>query len=157
MLFSFEKLRLTCDAGVLRRSAFEAVKGRMREEGGSWSFNGKGKKGWFLYNKPWHLRNGHNRDPLPDEMYAEFTRDILSQKHEKPFTIFVGLVKTHTPLYAPQEYFDTLTVEATKGDEAKAAYLESTPKPEFILNLNYVQGPEVPSLEDAHGFADSNL
>ena len=58
---------------------------------------------------------------------------------------------------APQEYLDGLTLAATKGDDAKKAYLESTPKPEFILNLDYRQGPEIPSLEGAVGFADSNF
>jgi quinone-modifying oxidoreductase subunit QmoB len=58
---------------------------------------------------------------------------------------------------APQEYLDGLTLVATKGDEAKKTYLESTPKPEFILNLDYRQGPEIPSLEGAYGFADSNF
>jgi len=58
---------------------------------------------------------------------------------------------------APQEYLDGITLAATKGDEAKKAYLESTPKPEFILNLTYRQGPELPSLEGALGFADSNF
>jgi quinone-modifying oxidoreductase subunit QmoB len=57
----------------------------------------------------------------------------------------------------PQEYLDKLTVEAAKGDEAKKAYLEGTPKPEFILNLAYRQGPEIPTLEGACGFADSNF
>jgi len=35
--------------------------------------------------------------------------------------------------------------------------MESHPKPDFILNLTYRQGPEIPSLEGAHGFADSNF
>ncbi|MCL5022148.1 MAG: FAD-dependent oxidoreductase [Nitrospirae bacterium] len=57
----------------------------------------------------------------------------------------------------PQEYLDNLALEAAKGDDAKKAYLEGTPKPEFILNLAYRQGPELPSLEGAFGFADSNF
>jgi len=57
----------------------------------------------------------------------------------------------------PQEYLDNLALEAAKGDDAKKAYLEGTPKPEFILNLAYRQGPEIPSLEGACGFADSNF
>jgi quinone-modifying oxidoreductase subunit QmoB len=57
----------------------------------------------------------------------------------------------------PQEYLDNLALEAAKGDEAKKAYLEGTPKPEFILNLAYRQGPELPTLEGACGFADSNF
>jgi len=57
----------------------------------------------------------------------------------------------------PQTYLDNLTQAAAKGDEAKAKYLEETPKPEFILNLAYRQGPELPSLEGGFGFADSNF
>jgi len=58
---------------------------------------------------------------------------------------------------APQQYYDGLTAIAAKGDEAKAKYLEETPKPETILGLQYRQGPELPSLEGAYGFADSNF
>lgn len=57
----------------------------------------------------------------------------------------------------PQEYLDGLTQASAKGDDAKKAYIDSTPKPEFILNLDYRQGPEIPSLEGAYGFADSNF
>ncbi|GAB4390531.1 MAG: FAD-dependent oxidoreductase [Thermodesulfovibrionales bacterium] len=57
----------------------------------------------------------------------------------------------------PQRYLDELAQAAAKGDEAKKAYMESHPKPDFILNLTYRQGPEIPSLEGAHGFADSNF
>jgi quinone-modifying oxidoreductase subunit QmoB len=48
-------------------------------------------------------------------------------------------------------------VESANGDDAKKAFLESNPKPEFILNLTYRQGPEIPPLEGAAGFADSNF
>jgi quinone-modifying oxidoreductase subunit QmoB len=57
----------------------------------------------------------------------------------------------------PQQYLDALNEETGKGDEAKAAFLESTPKPEMLLNLTYRQGPELPSLEGGYGFADSNF
>ncbi len=57
----------------------------------------------------------------------------------------------------PQEYLDGLTEAGKKGDEARKAYLADTPKPDFILNLGYRQGPEIPSLEGACGFADSNF
>jgi quinone-modifying oxidoreductase subunit QmoB len=58
---------------------------------------------------------------------------------------------------APQEYADGLTKAAGGGDEAKKNYLEQTPKPDYILNLGYRQGPEIPTLEGASGFADSNF
>jgi quinone-modifying oxidoreductase subunit QmoB len=56
-----------------------------------------------------------------------------------------------------QEYFDGLAAAQLKGDEAKKVYMESIPKPESILSLSYKQGPEIPSLPEGYGFADSNF
>jgi quinone-modifying oxidoreductase subunit QmoB len=65
-----------------------------------------------------------------------------------------GVVPATAPV---QDYYDTLTVEAGKGDEAKKNFLENTPKPQTILGLEYRQGPELPSLPNGYGFADSNF
>lgn len=78
----------------------------------NWSHLPEGKKGWTLYGKPWHLREGHNRDPLPDEDCVQFSRTVLREKHQQPFALFCGLVRTHTPLYAPQAYFDRFPLES---------------------------------------------
>jgi quinone-modifying oxidoreductase subunit QmoB len=56
-----------------------------------------------------------------------------------------------------QRYWDGLLEAASKGDEAKAKYMQEHPQPETILNLQYRQGPEVPSMEGGYGFADSNF
>ncbi len=58
-----------------------------------------------------------------------------------------------------QEYLEGLRLASVQGDEAKRAYIEQTPKPEFILNLNYRQGPEIPPFieKGSYGFADSNF
>jgi len=58
-----------------------------------------------------------------------------------------------------QEYLEGLRLASLQGDEAKKAYIEQTPKPEFILNLNYRQGPEIPPFIEggSYGFADSNF
>ena len=90
-------------------------------------------------------------------LYVEMEKTFLGEKIKVEADLVVlatGMVPTTR---APQEYLDGLTQAATKGDDAKKAYLESTPKPEFILNLDYRQGPELPSLEGACGFADSNF
>ncbi len=90
-------------------------------------------------------------------LFVEMERSLLGEKVKVEADLVVlatGMVPTTK---APQEYLDGLTQAATKGDDAKKAYLESTPKPEFILNLDYRQGPELPSLEGACGFADSNF
>lgn len=90
-------------------------------------------------------------------LYVEMEKTFLGEKIKVEADLIVlatGMVPTTR---APQEYLDGLTLAATKGDDAKKAYLESTPKPEFLLNLAYRQGPEIPSLEGACGFGDSNF
>lgn len=57
----------------------------------------------------------------------------------------------------PLDYLIGLAEAAAKGDEEKAKYIEKTKKPEFILNLGYRQGPELPFLEGGFGFVDSNF
>lgn len=90
-------------------------------------------------------------------LYVEMENSLLGEKVKVEADLVVlatGMVPTTRE---PQEYLDKLAQEAAKGDDAKKAYLETTPKPEFILNLAYRQGPEIPSLEGAYGFADSNF
>jgi len=90
-------------------------------------------------------------------LYVMMEKSLLGDKIKVEADLVVlatGMVPTTR---APQEYLDGITLAAAKGDEAKKAYLESTPKPDFILNLDYRQGPELPSLEGAAGFADSNF
>lgn len=90
-------------------------------------------------------------------LYVAMEKSLLGEKVKVEADLVVlatGMVPTTR---APQEYLDGLTQTAAKGDDAKKAYLESTPKPEFILNLAYRQGPEIPTLEGACGFADSNF
>jgi len=71
-----------------------------------------GARGWHYKNgDPFRYENDKDRDPMPDEIAATYSMDILSREHEKPFFLAVGLVRTHTPLYAPQEYFDRFPLE----------------------------------------------
>lgn len=90
-------------------------------------------------------------------MYVEIENSLLGEKIKVEADLVVlatGMVPTTR---GPQEYLDGLTQASAKGDDAKKAYLEATPRPEFLLNLNYKLGPEIPSLEGACGFADSNF
>lgn len=90
-------------------------------------------------------------------LFVQVENTLLGEKIEVEADLVVLATGVVPTTRAPQEYFDALTVESTKGDDAKKAFLESTPKPDSILNLDYVQGPELPSLEGAYGFADSNF
>jgi arylsulfatase A-like enzyme len=71
-----------------------------------------GSRGWHYKNgEPFRYMSDDDRDPMPDEITTAYAMDVLSRKHEKPFFLAVGLVKTHTPLYAPQKYFDRFPIE----------------------------------------------
>lgn len=69
--------------------------------------------GWTLFYQgtPWAYREGHNRDPMPDEVHAAEAVAFLQQAHDKPFLLTVGFSRPHSPWYAPQEYFDLFPLE----------------------------------------------
>jgi arylsulfatase A-like enzyme len=60
---------------------------------------------------PYRYVNDDNRGLLPDEKSAEWAVDVLAQKHEKPFFLGVGFMKPHTPLNAPQRFFDMFPLD----------------------------------------------
>lgn len=94
-------------------------------------------------------------------LYVEMENTLFGLKTGEKVKVEADLVVLATGMVPttkePQDYLDGLTKAAGGGDESKKAYIEQTPKPEFILNLGYRQGPEIPSLEGAAGFADSNF
>ena len=94
-------------------------------------------------------------------LYVEMENTLFGLKTGEKVKVEADLVVLATGMVptsrAPQEYADGLTKAAGGGDEAKKNYLEQTPKPDYILNLGYRQGPEIPTLEGASGFADSNF
>lgn len=84
--------------------------------------NFPGAKGWhYKSGDPFRYVSEEDRDPMPDELVTEFAIDVLSREHQKPFFLTVGLVRTHTPLYAPKEYFDKFPLE----EITRPPYLEN--------------------------------
>ena len=71
-----------------------------------------GYTGWRLYNKPFKYNNSEDRDLMADELGAQWTVDVINRNHDKPFALFTGLIRTHTPLYAPKNYFDRFPLES---------------------------------------------
>ncbi|MDF7826213.1 endo-1,4-beta-xylanase [Pontiellaceae bacterium B12227] len=65
----------------------------------------------FYHGKPWKFRNGHDRDPMPDEVHAAEAVEFLGKEHDTPFLLTVGFTRPHSPWYAPQEYFDLFPLE----------------------------------------------
>jgi quinone-modifying oxidoreductase subunit QmoB len=90
-------------------------------------------------------------------LFVEADNTLIGEKIKVESDLVVLAIGVVPATAGPQQYLDNLAKEATKGDEAKKAFMAANPKPEFILNLTYRQGPEIPSLEGAYGFADSNF
>jgi arylsulfatase A-like enzyme len=76
-----------------------------------------GYKGWRLYGKPFRYVNSKDRDPLADELCADWSTEIIERAQEKPYALFTGFVRTHTPLYAPDEYFDRFPLDSIEIPE----------------------------------------
>jgi quinone-modifying oxidoreductase subunit QmoB len=96
-----------------------------------------------------------------NNLLVEMENTLFGEKTGEKVKVEADLVVLATGMIpttrSSQEYLDGLTKAAGAGDEAKKNYLEQTPKAMSLLNLDYRQGPELPALEGAAGFADSNF
>ncbi len=90
-------------------------------------------------------------------LYVEAENTLLGESIKVEADLVVLAIGVVPATAGPQAYQDQLVAEAAKGDEARTAFLEGTPKPDGLLNLTYRQGPEIPSFEGGYGFADSNF
>jgi arylsulfatase A-like enzyme len=70
-----------------------------------------GYEGWRLYHKPFRFVNDDDRDLMPDELNAQWAVKKLSERHEKPFLMCIGMNRPHEPMFAPQKYFDMFPLE----------------------------------------------
>jgi len=65
--------------------------------------------------KPMRYINDEDRDPTPDEQNATWTanklQDLAANESGEPFFMAVGFLRPHTPLVAPQKYFDLFPLE----------------------------------------------
>ncbi|UMB61697.1 sulfatase [Lutibacter sp. A80] len=97
----------------------------------------KGYKGWYdvKNRKPFNYVNDKNRDLLSDEKSANWAVDKIleleNNKSSNPFFLAVGFVRPHTPLVAPQKYFDkypleTLELPRVKENDIEDTYYRST-------------------------------
>ena len=79
-----------------------------------------GYKGWYdiKNRKPFKYINDENRDLLNDELSAEWAvsklKNLETSDTDKPFFMAIGFVRPHTPLVAPQKYFDMYPLETLK-------------------------------------------
>ncbi|WP_111706190.1 sulfatase [Lutibacter citreus] len=95
------------------------------------SKNTKGYKGWYNVKnrKPFNYVNDENRDLLNDEISANWAVNKISEienNNSKPFFLAVGFVRPHTPLVAPQKYFDLYPLETLQLPKIKKNDIEDT-------------------------------
>ncbi|MEM6980759.1 MAG: sulfatase [Planctomycetota bacterium] len=76
-----------------------------------------GYQGWRLSGKPWRYVTDEDRDAMPDETNAAWAAKVLNEHHDKPFVLFTGFSRTHTPLYAPKKYFDLFPLDQIEVPE----------------------------------------
>lgn len=105
------------------------------------------KTGWTYGNKAYNYVSDTNRDLLPDEQHAKWISNKISalekEMSNQPFFMGVGFVKPHTPLYAPQKYFDMFPLEEIKMPVSKEGDIDdiyySTVYPPTEMGLAYFQ------------------
>ena len=117
--------------------AIDGSYGRISD--GGYSSGKKGTKGWMNgWDKTMmYYVNDNDRDLLPDEHHAKWASEQLtklaSSKTQKPFFMGVGLVRPHTPLYAPDRFFDMYPLDKIqlapwmKGDDADTFFKDNFP------------------------------
>lgn len=117
-IFDGEKLTATKNVPAPFREigAIDGSFGRLSE--GGVSIGKKGQPGWVMgwTKAPFRYINENDRDLLPDEAHAQWAENkfkmLANKKSKQPFFMGVGFVRPHTPLYAPDRFFDMYPLES---------------------------------------------
>ena len=81
-----------------------------------------------------NFSDSKSRDRTPDEMNAQWAADTLKEfskaNSSQPLFMAIGFVRPHTPLHAPQEFFDRfpkkdLVLYGARTDDASDTYLKT--------------------------------
>lgn len=84
-----------------------------------------------------------SNEEMPDHAVAEYAIDALSQKHEAPFFLGVGINRPHVPWHVPQEWFDKFDLDSIELPPYLASDWDDLPEISKIIH----QAPPTPSTE----------
>ncbi len=129
-----------------------------KEKGGtpSWIYGAWGQ------TKPMRYNSEEDRDPTPDEKVATWAAERLrkfaaedeANPKAEPFFMAVGFIRPHTPMHAPQKYFDMFPLESLILPVIKPGDIEDTHYrsvfDDEVKGLRYFRllGESYPSVED---------
>ena len=82
-------------------------------------FNGFAQFDWSPIDTP--------EEQMEDYKIVQYGIDYLSQKHEAPFFLAIGLRKPHLPWYVPKKYFDMYPLESIKLPKTQENDLNDIP------------------------------
>ncbi len=102
-----------------------------------------GYRGWVIGDRAFRYESESDRDLTPDEANTKYVVELLEREHKQPFLIACGYNRPHTPLYAPEEYFNRFPLEDIELPPYLAGDIEDTPKafqPEFGSNSGRAVG-----------------
>lgn len=88
-----------------------------------------GYRGWRMWGEPFRWEGPDDRDRMPDELSADYAAKVLRREHRRPFLLAVGFIRPHTPLYAPQKYFDMFPLEDVRLPPYREGDLEDCAAP----------------------------
>jgi arylsulfatase A-like enzyme len=75
----------------------------------------KGYTGWYLYSHPYRYVSETDRDPMPDELLADYAEKFFASQpasgDSRPFFMNIGINRPHEPFVAPQKYFDMFPLD----------------------------------------------
>jgi len=72
-----------------------------------------GYRGWrHQDNRPFRYVSEDDRDLMHDELNGQWAAEVLSRPHDdEPFMLCLGIARPHSPLIAPQKYFDMFPLD----------------------------------------------
>jgi len=98
--------------------------GRLSDAGISTGKNGEKGLVYGWSNEPMRYINDNDRDLMQDELHAKWAvekiNELEKRKIQQPFFMGVGFVRPHTPLHAPDKYFDMFPIENLELEHWKA-------------------------------------